>query len=143
MSRSIRIAAIAAACILVLAVVAGLLYQRETTRWFRPAEVDRTAQPTDFITPTFPDATGPGGYIGKLHVDIYVDEKGAVDHVDVVATSLPPVFAERATEAFMRAKFEPARRFGRAVKSVKTLELDIAPPAPGGADDASSRGARR
>jgi TonB family protein len=142
--RSRRRADIVAASILVLAIVAGLFYWRESTRWFLPAEVERTAQPRDFITPEFPDTVAGGGYVGKLRLEIYVDENGAVDHVDVVGSTLPAVFGERATQAFKRAKFEPARRFGRAVRSVKTLELEIEPPPPGGGPgNGSSRGGAR
>jgi TonB family protein len=136
---------LAAAAIVALAAAgAGTWYWQEYLRWFRAPELERVAEPTSFITPDFPAPHSRQGYLGELRIDVYIDAQGAVDHVEVLDTTLPPVYGERATDAFMHAKFEPARRHGHAVRSVKSLQLDIEPPgaAPGEAGG-SSRSAPR
>jgi TonB family protein len=127
-----RPAALAATVAALAAAAAGAAWWRENTRWFTAAEIDAPAQPAGFITPNFPQGPRGTGYLGRLRIDVYIDAAGKVSRVEVVESTLPPVFAERAVEAFAAARFEPARRFGRAVRSVKRLELDIEPPAPGG-----------
>ena len=46
---------------------------------------------------------------------------------------MPGSFRESAVKAFAGTPFDPAMRYGRAVKSVKRVEVSFAPPlrAPG------------
>jgi hypothetical protein len=51
-----------------------------------------------------------------------------VDRVPVLESTLPRTFRDSAVGAFSRARFEPALRKGRAVKSIKKVEVRFAAP---------------
>jgi hypothetical protein len=67
-------------------------------------------------------------YFGKLRLDIFIDADGVVDHVDAGQSTVPPGLREDAIHAFSTVRWEPGRIWGVRVKSVKHVEVDLAPP---------------
>jgi TonB family protein len=59
---------------------------------------------------------------------VYIDEKGSVERVEVLEATVPNAFRDAAVKAFGEARWEPAVRHGRKVKSVKRVEVDFKAP---------------
>ncbi len=99
-------------------------------RYFTAEEVDRVAYPLRDVGLVFPPGRAGIDYFGTLRMDVYVDAQGRVDRVDVLEATVPAAFRASAVHAFEQARFEPARRWGRAVKSVKKVEVRFEAPLP-------------
>jgi hypothetical protein len=67
-------------------------------------------------------------YFGKLRLDIYIDETGKVDHVDMLDSTVPLPLRDEALSAFSKVQWEPGQLWGMRVKSVKRIELELTPP---------------
>ena len=106
---------------------------QQDQNWYRASEVSVRAQPLGVIES--PDLALYGGELppGRAVLDIYIDEFGVTDHVDIVLVSPPGRFDERVTANFLSARWSPAVRDGRYVRSVKSVELCVSicdgPPA--------------
>ena len=117
----------AAGLLLVAGAAAGAAWWLHVpSRYFPAAELDHVAAPLRRIDFEYPEK-GPEVY-GTLRLDVLIDEKGVVDRVDVVESTVPPSFRNYAVAMFTATRFEPAQRRGRAVKSVKRVEVVFAPP---------------
>jgi TonB family protein len=94
--------------------------------YFTREEVDHVAAPLKAVDLQFPQS-GPEMY-GTLRMNVFISEKGAVDRVEVLESTVPPSFRNYAVDVFTATRFDPAQRGGRAVKSVKKVEVIFAPP---------------
>jgi hypothetical protein len=110
----------------------------ESTRYFRASELDMKPYPMRRIDIDFPPSTDGIEYFGKLRLDVYIDSQGGVDRVEVVDSKIPARLRDIAVKAFLQARWEPARKWGFRVKSVKVVEIEVA--APGGVDRALKPG---
>lgn len=82
-----------------------------------------TARPSvsgDILIPFPPDA--PDG-VFKATLKIYIDERGAVQQVDVDERSIPASLANAAIAAFKTASFIPGEVNGAPVKSTLSVEI--------------------
>ena len=104
---------------------------RMPSRYFTAAEVEHVATPVRRLELEFPKGREGIDYYGTLRMDVLVDEKGHVDRVDVIQSTVPQAFRDHAVQVFSTAVFEPAQRNGRPVKSVKKVEVKFAPPIGG------------
>ena len=118
----------AAAAMLVFALAAAYAWQRTPSRYFPAEEVDRGAFPLHDVGLVFPPGREGVDYFGTLRMDVYIDEKGHVDRIEVLEATVPATFRQSAVRAFMETPFEPAVRRGRAVKSVKKVEVRFKAP---------------
>ncbi len=100
-------------------------------RYFPPNEVKRVAYPMHDVGLQFPPGREGIDYYGTLRLDLYIDERGHVDRVEVLESSVPESFRASAVAAFAGTPFDPAVRYGRPVKSVKKVEVKFAPPLRG------------
>ena len=100
-------------------------------RYFPPDELARVAYPMRDVGLQFPPGREGIDYYGTLRLEVYIDERGHVDRVDVVESSVPESFRASAVAAFAGTPFDPAVRYGRPVKSVKKVEVKFAPPVRG------------
>jgi TonB family protein len=116
----------AAVAVLLLAAVWAWLWA--PWRYFTAQEVGRVAHPMQDVGLQFPPGREGVDYYGTLRLDVYIDQKGHVDRVDVLESTVPASFRDSAVRAFTRTPFDPAVRFGRPVKSVKRVEVNFAPP---------------
>lgn len=104
-----------------------------------PADYRR---PSELTEPPYPLTVGPldftddevGAAFGRYLVEIYIDETGRVDDVDVVTVAAPPKLRERARIVFGETRYHPGIWRGKAVKSRLRVELHLPPkrPQPGG-----------
>lgn len=111
--------------------VAAWWWLRTPSRYFTAAEVEHVAAPVRRLELEFPQGREGIDYYGTLRMDVLIDEKGHVDRVDVIQSTVPQAFRDHAVQVFSTAAFEPAQRDGRAVKSVKKVEVKFAPPIGG------------
>ena len=131
MTRIENRALAAIALCIVVAVALGAVLWRESARYFPASELDAKPYPTRRIDLDFPPQKDGIEYYGKLKLKVFIDAQGGVDRVEVVDASVPTRFLDVAVKAFSEARWEPGRRWGRRVKSVKAVEIDYDPPVPG------------
>lgn len=58
---------------------------------------------------------------------VFIDERGLIDAIEVTAAEPPGVFEEAAVRAVAATRHSPAMRMGRAVKTVKEVEIAFDP----------------
>lgn len=123
--RAFLFAAIAA--LLAAAAAAWWLYVPST--YFAANEVDHVAAPLRGIELDFPETKLGADLYGTLRMNVFIDHHGVVDRIDVLESTVPPSYREYAIAVFRATRFEPAKRGGRAVRSVKKVEV-VFKPAP-------------
>ena len=89
----------------------------EDPTWYPAKQVD--VHPTALypIKPGYPDKGAEQGVEGHVVLLLLIDEAGVVKEPSVVEASPEGVFEESALSAFREARFAPAQKNGRAVKS--------------------------
>jgi len=97
-------------------------------RYFPAAEVTHVAYPMHDVGLQYPPGREGVDYYGTLRLELYIDERGHVDRVEVLESSVPESFRASAVRAFAGTPFDPAVRYGRPVKSIKKVEVSFAPP---------------
>jgi hypothetical protein len=120
---------IATAAILLLVLGAAAAYLR--LHRFTAAELGAKPFPLRDIDLPPPPSLNGVDYYGKLQLDLYIDADGTVEHVDAGESTLPARFRDEAVKAFSQARWEPGRKWGVKVPSVKTVEVDFEPPVRG------------
>lgn len=65
----------------------------------------------------------PDNELQAGRLTLFIDEHGAVRRILVLDQSLPPPFQEAARNAFLQARFAPAERAGRIVRSRIDVEV--------------------
>ena len=90
-------------------------------RYFTAKELDRLATP---FTPLSFDRMSFGiEKIARLRLRVFISEAGGVDEVRFEDQVGVPAFEEEVRREFLAARFFPAVRHGRAVKSQKLVEV--------------------
>lgn len=89
------------------------------------ASLTRSATPIEEIAPEYPVAAELRA--GTVRLQVFIDERGHVDRVDVLGSNPIGVFDASARAAFLKARFEPALAGMRPVKSQMTIEVDFKP----------------
>jgi hypothetical protein len=121
--------AAAIALAVVLALAGGWWWwQQPPARYFELKEVERAAYPLKRIDLEHPPGREGVDYYGTLRMDVMIDHRGGVDAVEVRQATVPAAFRDAAVKAFGEARYEPAVREGRKVKSVKRVEVRFAAP---------------
>ncbi|MHB9101437.1 MAG: energy transducer TonB [Sulfuricella sp.] len=89
----------------------------EDPTWYPAKQVD--VHPTALypIKPDYPDKGVEQGVEGNVVLLLLIDEAGAVKEATVVAANPEGIFEESALSAFREARFAPAQKNSRAVKS--------------------------
>lgn len=100
-------------------------------RYYAAAELDRKPYPLRAIELDFPPMPSGADYYGKLKMHLYIGRSGEVDRVEVVAATLPPSLRDFAVKTFAQVRWEPGRKLGRSVRSIKVVEVDLAAPTRG------------
>ena len=81
----------------------------------------------------YPPHLMPAGPTGSVLLSVKVDESGVVDHAAVIAADPPGHFEDHTRSVLAAARFNPARRAGRAVKSQVMVRVDYDPATREGA----------
>ena len=111
-----------------LAAAAGAwLYTR--LHYYTAAEVDRAAFPLAAIDLPYPVGASGVQYEGRVEMKVYIDAEGGVDRVELLDAAVPAAYRDLALRAFRNARFGPALRGGRPVRSVKRIEVEFKPAA--------------
>jgi hypothetical protein len=126
MNRQILVAITA---VVVAALFAAAAYLRMHT--FSAAELDAKPFPERGINLPPPPIQNGVEYYGKLRMDVYIAADGTVERVDAGRSTVPVAFRDEAVKAFSEVRWEPGRKWGVKVASVKVVEVDFSPTARG------------
>ena len=104
----------------------------EDPTYYSAKQVDVHPASSEPIRPEFPDSAAQTGVQGFVTLRLLIDDAGGVREITVVEAQPPDTFETAALKAFRNARFSPALRNGRPVKSdvrIKvTFELVNNPP---------------
>jgi protein TonB len=89
----------------------------EDPTYYPAKQVDMHPVALNLIKPAYPDKGVELGVEGKVVLLLLIDEIGVVKEVSVVEADPEEIFDESALAAFREARFAPAQKNGRAVKS--------------------------
>lgn len=89
----------------------------EDPTWYPAKQVDVHPSALNLIKPAYPEKGVELGVDGKVVLLLLIDETGVVKEASVVEADPEGVFEESALAAFREARFAPAQKNGRAVKS--------------------------
>lgn len=89
----------------------------EDPTWYPAKQVDMHPVALNLIKPGYPEKGVELGVDGKVMLLLLIDETGVVKEVSVVEADPEGIFEESALAAFRSARFAPAQKNGRAVKS--------------------------
>ena len=89
----------------------------EDPTWYPAKQVDVHPTALHPIKPVYPDEGGEKGVEGNVVLLLLIDEAGAVKEATVMEANPEGIFEESALAAFREARFAPAQKNGRAVKS--------------------------
>jgi protein TonB len=93
--------------------------------WYTATDLDLYPQALAPVDPPFPAAVSD--VTGEVTVLLAIDEFGAVQDSSVVTAQPPGYFEESTLRAFKMARFAPAQRDGRPVRSRIVVKVRFAP----------------
>lgn len=91
--------------------------------FYSAREVDVHPRALDEIAPDYPDKADKQKLSGKVIVQLKLEADGRVVDVDVIEATPPDVFEQTTVEAFRAARFSPAFKGGRPVRSLMMIEM--------------------
>ncbi len=89
----------------------------EDPTWYPAKQLDVHPTALHPIKPGYPDKGAEQGVEGNVVLLLLIDEGGVVKEATVMEANPEGVFEESALAAFLNARFAPAQKNGRAVKS--------------------------
>ena len=95
--------------------------------WYPARQLDVFPRPLVAYKPVYPEQAGAEGLRGEVTLLLLIDEEGAVHEASVVEAQPPGHFEQAALAAFEGARFEPARKDGRAVRSRILVKMAFSP----------------
>lgn len=90
-------------------------------------EVDVRAEPANDVPLSYPIVAYMQRMQGVVRLNLFINEHGKLDRIDLVDASPKGVFEQAAIEAASKLYFHPAIRHGHAVKSQKSIEVVFDP----------------
>jgi TonB family protein len=107
-------------------------------RYLSVDEVDIRAEPANDVRLTYPVAAYVRRIPGVVQLNLFINEEGKLDRIDLIDATPKGIFEKDAIDTVSKLHFYPATRYGRPVKSQKTIEvvfdpnpmLDRAKPTP-------------
>lgn len=93
--------------------------------YYKAGEVDQGAQFLNEILPEYPAEAHFRGLTGSVDLVLYIDEAGQIRDITVERAEPPGFFEESAIKAFRTARFSPAIKDGRPVKSRKNIRVSF------------------
>lgn len=96
-------------------------------KWYTAREVDVRAQPLTEVRLRYPEELRSQPVVGRVHLRLFIDERGVVRRIQVAVSEPGGLFDEAAKQAWEDVKFSPALKNGTPVKSQKLLELTYHP----------------
>lgn len=96
-------------------------------KYFTARELDIRAEQINDVDLVYPQRAYAMRTRGRVVLRLYINERGAIDHIAVLDAAPPGVFEESALTAARALQFKPAVKMGRDVKSQKTIEVVFDP----------------
>ena len=96
-------------------------------KWYTARELDVRAEPLTNVHLRYPENLRNEPVIGKVHLRLFIDERGVVRKMQIAASEPGGLFDEAAKQAWEDVRFSPALKNGAPVKSQKLLELIYQP----------------
>ena len=93
--------------------------------WYDAKDLDLYPHPLAPVRPAYP--TSVPDVSGEVTLLLLIDEVGAVHQLSVVTSEPPGYFEEPALRAFQVARFAPAQREGRPVRSRIVVKVRFGP----------------
>jgi protein TonB len=94
--------------------------------WYTAKDLDLYPEALAPVDPPYPASVSD--VTGEVTVLLAIDEYGAVQDFSVVTAQPPGYFEESALSAFRTARFTPAQRDGRPVRSRIVVKVRFVPP---------------
>ena len=94
------------------------------TRYYTSSEIDRYPVPLRKVVPEHPATAS--GVAGIVTLQLSIDESGAVTAASVANADPSGVFDQAALAAFLPARFNPAQKDGRTVRSRILVKVKFA-----------------
>jgi protein TonB len=95
--------------------------------WYRAPDLDVYPRALGPVAPAYPAQAQREGIGGEVTLVLKVDERGAVQEVAVVQAAPAGYFEAAAMAAFQGARFTPAERDGRSVRSEVVVRVSFDP----------------
>ena len=96
--------------------------------WYEARDLDLYPRALAPVEPEYRPSAGSEGVSGELTLVLRIDETGIVQDAQVVDAQPPGYFEDAALVAFRSARFSPAQREGRAVRSRIAIRVRMRPP---------------
>lgn len=96
----------------------------EDPTYYTAREVDVHPAALQLIQPSYPDEAASTNVTGSVVLVLLLDESGKVQELSVEEASPPGMFEQSALDAFRNARFSPAQRQGRVVKSRMRIKVN-------------------
>lgn len=114
--------------------ISSTMMRRMETIWGQPysfvawtlKDLDSVPVPQRTVTPAYPEELAARNARGRVRVDFYIDESGAV-RLPIVGESANPELSSLAIDAVRQWKFSPPQRHGRAVLVHASQEFNFNP----------------
>jgi outer membrane biosynthesis protein TonB len=95
--------------------------------YFPASEVDVRATPNTAIDLETDEVRAlPPDVIGKIVLKLWIDRSGKVEKASPEASDMSSTITDQAVAAFSNARYRPAIRHGRAVKTISVIEINYA-----------------
>ena len=95
----------------------------EDPKYYPALEVDVHPTALQNIQPFYPDEAASANVTGSVVLLLLLDESGKVQELSVEEANPPGIFEQSALDAFRNARFSPAQRNGRVVKSRMRIKV--------------------
>ncbi|MDK2123519.1 TonB family protein [Parachitinimonas caeni] len=93
------------------------------THYYESRELDTTSRPIDAMQPEEPADYADNPQNGLVKLRVLINEKGEVDDIIILDSSLPDAYTKAALDAFRKGRFTPAIRGTEYVRSRKDIEV--------------------
>ena len=91
------------------------------------AEVEVRAEPANDVPLSYPASAYMRRIAGVVRLKLFISEKGKLDRVELLDAAPKGIFENEALATVSKLYFYPATRYGRPVKSQKTIEVVFDP----------------
>uniref|UniRef100_Q47BK9 TonB C-terminal domain-containing protein n=1 Tax=Dechloromonas aromatica (strain RCB) TaxID=159087 RepID=Q47BK9_DECAR len=111
--------------------------ERAPKFFFDPYYVDEIA--FALSVPELPLPTNEETVSGSLQIKVFIDTRGVPDEIEIVQNTLPDDYVASLTNAFSKAKFQPALRGGVPVNSWRVIEITYGDKEPPQLDEGTKK----
>jgi protein TonB len=95
--------------------------------WYSAKELDLYPRAREPVQPAYPERAAQEGMAGEVTLLLEIDERGAVREASVARAAPEGYFEEAAVAAFADARFTPAQKDGRSVRSRVLVRVSFDP----------------